>query len=358
MTDQPVQRNAGLDRVKTLAIGAVVAYHGFTASVNTAAGLAERVNYFVYSAMCLGVPLFLLVNGYLLFSKPLDVKKHAAKTVRLVVLAVFWQAVTVLALMPAKGEWLSPGELAAAVFYGRAGWTDHFWFLGALAICYVFFPAAKAAFDHARGGFWFFLGATALLTFGNTALNMAANVLLVLARGTGIETENFFQMFNAYAGTYGFAVGYFLLGGALVALRERVVRTPAALLASVIVISVLGQGVYGLMQSAWRGATWDSVFFGYDTIFALMGALCVFALGQKSKPSGRARLSAQIGAMTLPMYLVQGIVIPWLLPRVRMWSASENLLFSLAFAAVVFALCAVIAGLMKRVPGIRALVKL
>ena len=43
MTDQPMQRNAGLDWVKRLAIGMVVAYHGFTASVNTVAGIMKRV---------------------------------------------------------------------------------------------------------------------------------------------------------------------------------------------------------------------------------------------------------------------------------------------------------------------------
>ena len=161
-------RNIGLDWVKTLAIFAVIGYHSFTASIDVGAGgVSARVHYGVYSALCLGVPLFFLVNGYLLFSKPLDVRRHTVRTLRLVVLTVWWQLVTLLVLMPVKGETMGAGEILRAVLYGKAGWTDHFWFLGALSMAYVFFPAAKAAFDHARSSFVFFLLATLLLTFGN-----------------------------------------------------------------------------------------------------------------------------------------------------------------------------------------------
>lgn len=350
-------RVPGLDLAKALAIFLVVWYHGYTAPVNVADGAGTTwLNYAVYSAMCICVPLFFMVNGYLLLSRAYDAKKHLRRTLTLVVVTIIWQVITLVVLMLVRGERLGVGDLLRGVLYGKQGWTDHFWFMGSLVVLYLFFPLIKAAYDHVRSGYLFFTVAVLVLTFGNTLINMLGNTAAFLVRGTGFETENFFSMFNPFFGMYGFTFGYFLLGGMFIGQEEKVKRLPTLALLAVIVIGAFGQTAYGIMQSTWRKATWDSVFSGYDTFFAWMMSMAVFILCLRYTGGGKiGKGIACIGENTLGIYLWQGIFVGALRPTVKAWAFANNLPFTLVFAVLLFALSFGMTLVLRRIPGAKRL---
>lgn len=205
-----------IDYLETLAIFFVLLYHCGTVSrdfISTPSASAY-FNYFWGCLLSTCVCIFFFVNGYLLFSKRFDLRKHIYKTLRLIAIAVAWGFIKMFALMPIRNEYFSFFEIVRAVYKQKIGWINSLWFLGALVCIYFFFPLLKVAYDNYPKVFIYFIILSFILTFCSTFLNEILTILFSTSHHKGIPyRENFFNMFNALRGFRAYTLVYFCLGG-------------------------------------------------------------------------------------------------------------------------------------------------
>ena len=85
-----------IDLLETIAIICIVFYHGAIGNENILSGkMTGYVNYFIQTLVAVAVPLFFVVNGFLLFGRGFNLKKHIRKTIRVAAIAIIWGVITI-----------------------------------------------------------------------------------------------------------------------------------------------------------------------------------------------------------------------------------------------------------------------
>ncbi len=93
-----VTRNCAIDLAKFIAIICVLIYHGTLYEYDFLSG-GSLILYASRTVLSAGVPLFFLVNGFLLFGKSFDYMKHLIRTVKLLGAVLFWSVVQMIFLL-------------------------------------------------------------------------------------------------------------------------------------------------------------------------------------------------------------------------------------------------------------------
>ena len=116
----------------------------------------SRTVQYAFRLISEGVPLFMAVNGILMFRKPeLDLKRHLMKTLRLFVLLLVWCVIlTVAGLMLERDP--KPVTLHSLVHFTLltqvgSEYTGVLWFLQGMLAVYLMFPVLKAAYLDGSG---------------------------------------------------------------------------------------------------------------------------------------------------------------------------------------------------------------
>lgn len=122
-------RNVNLDLVKVLASIAVVGLHAI-----------GMVNYSIYYFCAFAVPLFMMVNGYLMFNKSGITPAYAfTKILSLLKIVVCWNLLIILPVMVLRHKFVNPIRLCVNCLFQK-GYLWHFWYFGALIIIYLALP--------------------------------------------------------------------------------------------------------------------------------------------------------------------------------------------------------------------------
>ncbi len=313
---RPVKKRiAWIDLLETIAIFAVVLCHCTAHIANSAfqgTSASFQLHYFFHSILAICVPLFFFVNGYLLFRKDFDLKKHLSKTLKFILIALFWYALTLAFLV-----FLNRGQLATMSLLDLLSSLkpniNHLWYIGALVCLYVFFPLLKLTYDHHRKAFVAFVLICAFFTFGNSLINEGLTFTshVILHCEVVYQDINFFNIFNPFRGIYGYTFVYFCLGGIVNYYFDKITQLPRRMrnLLALIGLALGWFGSYGvsLLYSLATNRVWDHVWFGYDTIFTLLCVVSIFLLCLNwQKPS---KILATISRNTLGIYLIHMLVI-------------------------------------------------
>lgn len=262
-------RQYSIDLLECIAILSVLIYHSglYSSDIFTEPVYLHYARYLFRTILSPCTSLFFFANGYLLFSKELDLKKHIYKIFHLIILWGVWGIGKVVILMPIKNEFLSPLEMIRAVWEMKQGWINSLWFLGALVCIYILFPLLKVAYDHSKKIFVYFIAACAIFTFGNVLLNEGATVFLtaVLHKNDVVQGYNFFNIFNPFRGTrIGYTFVYFCVGGCFYQIKDRILdiepfkRNITAIL-TMFVSCICLWGI-GICYSKASGSMWDVVW--------------------------------------------------------------------------------------------------
>ena len=122
-------RNVNLDLVKVLASIGVVGLHAI-----------GMVNYSIYYFCAFAVPLFMMVNGYLMFNKSGITPAYAfTKILSLLKIVVCWNLLIILPVMVLRHKFVNPIRLCVNCLFQK-GYLWHFWYFGALIIIYLALP--------------------------------------------------------------------------------------------------------------------------------------------------------------------------------------------------------------------------
>lgn len=272
-----------LDILKAVAIFLVVFCHFVLLSGTVWANL-------FMCACWMAVPVFFMVNGALLFARPLNLRKHFKKTAGVYLVQVAWKLVYMLAIPPLTGgslEGISAGEAFNYLFlFGELPGiiNGHLWFIEALLAVYVVFPLFRVLWDREapdkRKAVWFFAAASLFCTNGFHSLGVLGDML----RRAGLPFSISFESAAAFQpfGKYGNMLGFFLLGALLASIKKPLFGT--CLKQRIAGGVMLAGGLFALWGVKWflsGQPGWDGVLLqeGYrhvPVIFMASGLFLIF----------------------------------------------------------------------------------
>lgn len=133
-------RNANLDLIKCVACLCVVGLH--------AVGMS---NYTIYYLCDCGVPLFFMVNGYLLLSrKEADYTYAFRKILHILKVVFLWNLLIAIPVFVFRNKIVNPFRLSLDSLLQK-GYLWHFWFFGALILVYLLLPLLHKLVHGKRG---------------------------------------------------------------------------------------------------------------------------------------------------------------------------------------------------------------
>lgn len=352
-----------LDLLKAIAIFFVVLYHFNSIPTDLLKHLtaSQLVNYWFKALLSCCVPVFFFVNGALLLNKPLDVKKHYLKTLKIIPLCFLWGAITLFVMQFAKHQLLTVSQFFTYLWAWKSGWINHLWFLQALFVVYALAPLIALAFQQHRTLFYIFFGVLMIFTFGNTLLIMLVNSFAYCFNMPPLaRTFNFFNSFHPFRGIYGYTIGYFMLGGIAFSLRNQYQQGKHRIGAVIVIaLASLLLASYGLINTLSTKKLFDVVFLGYDTLCAAAITLSLFVLSLNYTHSGHCGLILQrIAQNSLGIYLVHRMFGFWLQPYFLQLRISTHIWSNVLFALLLLFLSLGVCLVLRRVPGVKLLFSL
>lgn len=345
-----------LDLLKTLSIYFVILYHCLTISGDIRTGnFSSMFNYAIVAFLSLCLPLFIIVNGGLLFNKVFNFRKHINKTFRIIILVIIWD----IASVTIKGVFLynepSVSSLLRHMWRFDSGWSNQLWFLMALFVLYLFFPLFKTTYDQNKRCFLYFNIVVLIVVCGN-------NLLLILARfseflfhiGYTDSDFNFLNQFNPLRGLYGFTFLYFLSGAFLIlyssALAEKLKLIPAI---AILLICIAFLTVYGVICTVSSQSYFDIGWESLDTFALFIASICAYRISllYRYKDSNLiCRFIRKVSENTLGIYLLQSILSDFLRTVLSETVLSSHILLNLISSFLLLCLCTLICTAARRIP--------
>ena len=309
------KRFAHIDLLKCIAMYLVLMFHGtlYPNVVFPDMPLNMLLRYFSRTILSACVPLFFFAGGYLLLSRPMDLKKHTIRTLKFLVLTCFWTVFLRVILQPYYQEFCSWEELKADLWTLKSGWNNQLWYLETLIGIYLVFPLLKGAFDGNRGAFYWFTAVMAVLVFGRDTTDLGVTLYNLLVKKEFwlyYSDLPVFNQYNPFAFLPAMGIAYFCLGGVAWAMEERLLRIPVRWrnlgACSGILLCCFMLGMIGWRFSLYLKGLWDVVWNGYDTVFTLGNVLCLYVLSLNLKRD--IPLLRLISANTLGIYLLHDLL--------------------------------------------------
>ena len=321
-------RICGFDLAETIAALFVVTYHISTCDFlffrNPGIGTAITTCFRSFLVIC--VPLFLMINGYLLLHKPLHFKSHMLRTLRLVFLTVFWGIGPMLVQLGLEGRSLGPIAFFKEIFTFDDLWgpTIFLWYMGAMVCIYLLLPMLHIAFEKNRPIFYAFLITAAVCTLGTRLVDQAVTLADWFSyRRFAAEAEtNALSVLNPLGATRGFPFVYFCLGGLLPELQkllEKRFPNPKRrnlFLTVLMVVSAAVHTLWFLFLYKKSGHYICPVWNGYNTLSGAIISICALflCLNWQGSPAGLQRVFRTVSENSFGIYLMH--MMPVLVLRV------------------------------------------
>lgn len=354
-----------LDILKAVAIFLVVFCHFVLLSPTVFANL-------FMCACWMAVPVFFMVNGALLFLKPLDFQKHLQKTLWVYGVMTVWKLVYLLSVPLLTGTGLEGVTVGSAVNYlflfGELPGivNGHLWFIEALLAVYLVFPLFRVLDDgsvQARRILWFFALACLFCTNGLYSLGVLGSML----RSAGLPASLSFDALLGFQpfGKYGNMLGFFLLGH-LLARRKRpfwgklwAQRLTGALLLFAGLLLLWGVKCYLSGQAVWDGILLQE---GYRHVPVVFMAAGLFLLIKRVKMRNRAVAAfvRMLAARTLGIFYIHWIFGWMLVNPLAGWLMSKGMAFgvwtNILKNVVLMAPALAVTMVLERIPVVKRLV--
>lgn len=307
------------------------------------------------------VPLFFLVNGYLLFKEEFNLKKHIYRIIRLILLTIIWAFILMFIYMIIKGRPINAKIIIESILRLDITWSMNiFWFMGALVCIYILFPALKALFNTNKKAFIFFVITCSILTFGF----IIGNHLLVLAKNSfhfnipSIDTL-FLTMFNPFRGMHGYTFVYFCIGGLLYAYEDYILsikrqkRNLISIIGIILCCTFLFLiGIY--YTKVVDGKIYDVVWNGYDTIFTFFNSIFIYILCLNFTKSNT--FVTNISKNTLGIFFTHGIIIRLTQSWIKTYPILCSFLVNIIYSFLIMIICLVICSFIKKIAILKRIV--
>ena len=283
------QRDTNLDILKIMASIAVIGLHTVMQELSI-------FNSTLYYLCGFAVPIFFMVNGYLLLPrKEISAKYVFRKICTILKVVVLWNVGVFFAFLLFKGELINLPETIAKSLVQK-GFLWQFWFLGALIILYVSLPMIHAIFRKSKRLHFFCWIALCMIC------NATEIASVVSGRPVQKEVLQTFRLWTWFC--------YFIGGGYM----QYLVPAIAAKLSKRrhgIILIVLTSIVLIWQNCAARYFIHDfHAEYFYDGLLTMLWNICIFSYMKRIqiKPSWVKSLS-KASALTMGCYIIHPIFI-------------------------------------------------
>lgn len=355
-------RIAHIDLMECIALFFVLFYHSKIYSFDILQNDSAEyyLLYYLRTILSTCVPLFFFCNGYLLFNKEFNLRRHIKRCTRLILLVFIWGIILMPLYMLIDGKTIRIKTVVLSILNLDTKWgMNYFWFIGALICIYLLFPALKALFDRSKKSFMFFLVVCFIFTFGFTIGNHIFIFSNIITKIDYLSINYpLLTMFNPFRGTYGYSFVYFCIGGEAYIYEEKLllIKKSKRNIISIfgLVLSCLGLFLIGVVFTKYiDGELWDVVWNGYDIIFTFFNVLFIYTLCLNYTKD--FSLIRNISYNTLGIYFLHGLIIrisrPWINSLEVLCSFPINIIYAFLIMIVCLLLCLFI----RKIPILRKL---
>ena len=288
-----------LDYLKAFGIILVICYHCSYIPFNFL---------FIEGAYAMCVPIFFMVNGYLMLRKERSIHDMILKNGKLLVVLFSWAFISTAVSMFCYGEWNSVGLIQGckvlfyrSVFF-RNPYSNHLWFLKVIFVLNLLNPIFYSFLNKKRQCLYL------LIILGLCTVRFFDKIV-------GVFTNPLGKWWEAFALFY-YVLGYVLLSGKYL---QRFVKINIVILILLILVAVILQWGYnwvfldGYLSELNQAKKWitDVVWDGYKAPFIVCLTSLVVLLFQRIRWRG-CRFIQFIGQYSLAIYVMQS-------PIQRLW---------------------------------------
>jgi surface polysaccharide O-acyltransferase-like enzyme len=261
MNLQSSQRLVGLDLIKIIACILVVVLHTcYTKGVNV------TVSSILYYSGVVAIPLFFMTNGYLLFGKVRKNKWYSYKKIgRILLLTFLLNCVVCILSAIVKHDIRNPFTDVISNLFFQKGYLWHFWFLGALILIYLLFPAFDYLYRYKQK--YFFILSVFLI-----CIQCLVDVMNIYS---AVKYSDLFHVHIPQTFRLESHFSYFILGGVLKLLKSKIVKY-ASLTG---VLFLYGMAIiyqFFIIRNVYPQSIFLSVEYFYDNIIVICLSVMAF----------------------------------------------------------------------------------
>ena len=262
-----------------------------------------------------GVPIFLVINGFLLLKKnEIDLKKHFKKMAKIVALIIVWAIIlsALGCLISAEGEKVSFETIYFYLVNTEVGskYTGVLWFLQNLLAVYMIYPLLWYCYKNYFDLFKYLFFVITFFVLGIDTLYKIRDGVVAFTHHQQDYfscTIDFLNRFNPVAN--GWYVFYFCLGGILYKYYKELERYRLLLLLLGAVSSILAF-TFGYSVSVKNGVLYNEAF-NYGSIFMvfMIVGVMIFSMQYQNKGTLLEKILISIGRNCFGIYFVHFIFI-------------------------------------------------
>lgn len=351
-------RLANIDLIKVIAIVWVLALHVGVWNIDFLHGnFGHQIPQYMMRLLSEGVPIFVMVNGFLLFkSKSFSLKKHARKMIKILILFVLWATILIFTKGLGK-EKLTILLVLNYILTTSVGskYTGVLWFLENLLAIYFIFPILKFVFDNQYKLFLLLFCIVAFFTVGINLLSVGADLIYIFVPNDFLKNIQFFlgRINPIGNGEYLF---FMMLGGVILnnldsIKSKRFVWIIIGLLAWIFMSAI------GLFISYKTSNIYNEAF-GYCSVFTLFILVGLFALtlGYTDKERWYNKIVTSMAKSTFGIYFIHTLFIERIIYPYIYVVYSDAMFIRILSWIGIYIISWIVTVLMLNIPYIRKLV--
>lgn len=309
---------------------------------------------YIFRLVMEGVPIFVMVNGFLMFHKrEMVLKTHLKKIIHFILLLVVWSLFMTIGGMVLGGEQLSLKTILTYFFNTNvwAKYTGVLWFLQSLIGLYLVMPILKIVYDANYSCFKYLFCIVAFFTVGIDAIQILIDLLpAAVNKEVALLIPDYLERFSILSD--GSFVLYAMIGGIVLKEKECIEKKRSLF---------IGMGIGAWMLAVLCGVALGkntqmmSPSFSYGSIFMLFILVGWYAATLSYQNQGKwyHKVIGSIGENTLGIYFLHIFVIA----IVRMILPYESFGAHVVQWLLVLMLSWIGSLIIKKIPVIKELVK-
>ena len=335
--ENKISRNISLDVLKILACFSVVILHVFGRDPN----ILNSVFYYIAT---FAIPIFFMVNGYLLINKKDITYNYVLKKIlKILLIVIFWNIILSIGVIVIKHEWRNP-IIETAKNLLQKGTFSHFWFFGSLIIIYLFLPKLHKIVNKKKKIYQ----RTLLFLFIFCIIIDIINIILGI-QGKGIFTVNVIQTFRLWTWLF-----YFLLGGYIGKYKTEIGNNKNIKFKLITIFATFFVIVYQYFIGNYVFKNYHAEYF-YDNIFIIIYVLLVwYGVYSKSAYQKYESKIEKINKCIMGIYILHPLVIK----LISKYYNYGNCLINIVMFSIIIVICMIISIIIDKIPKLKEIIKM
>ncbi len=329
-----VKRNLSLDVLKILACFSVVILHIFGRKMNIG-------NSIMYYMATLAIPIFFMVNGFLLMNKEVITYQYVIKKIiRMIVVIVVWNIVLSLGNFIIKQELINP-IIDSIKNLMQQGNFYQFWFFGSLMILYSILPKLHKWLKDNKKAYQMILISLFAICIAIDIINIILGI-----RGEKIFTSRVIQTFRLWTWLF-----YFLLGGYIgkYNLEIKYKEKLNSKIKGIMIISFVI--LYQYFMGKYIFKDFHAEYF-YDNIFIILYSGLVFTGGLNRKCEKYHVIIEKINSCIMGIYILH----PFVIRLISKFYHYENTMINIFVFLLTVAICMFVSRVITKIPKLKKIV--